>query len=259
MPFDIDLMGATYPDVPAIQLPNHAGGLAPFYEHTGEWAALGLNIQKTRLLNKTVKLSDTDYPDITPSTTATAVRAAETVEASVDPANYEYYTRVRTKVSCAWSAGATFKAAQDVYGASYWYTIVRRPYNTTQIAAMDDARQYVLAVASTSNYYQYWNTNGAKTVTTGLSYGVYGVNVAPTLASATAASTTLTISTPTITIRTSSTYFADARWAELDADNTTIQLVIDLFRVDKNCSLSKVCWRDAAWLINNPADSEIEG
>ena len=97
----------------------------------------------------------------------------------------------------------------------------------------------------------YWNTNGAKTYTYSISYGIYPAATAATFSSATADSPTVTVKRPSWSARCSNTYFATARAPELDTDNSTIKIYGEAFETERGAAL-RTMYGGLVDLYNNP-------
>lgn len=198
-------------------------------------------------------LKDTGFNDWTPSSTATAIIPSTTgTSQTLDMVNHEYWLVWSWDYHAVLNSGATTKAQVDrQYGRIYNF-IGRRPYGLANFETMTDTRNYVNAIYTSANYTVYWNTSGSKTWTSSISYGIYGANTAATMSSATANSITLTTNTPVINARCSSSYFATARAAEVDKDNSYVIVRGDLYSVDPKSGAAFEMWREACAIYATP-------
>lgn len=181
--------------------------------------------------DKTFNLSDdTTFDSWTASTTASAILATANVGTFVaDMLNYEYLLWWSVGGAIAHSSGATLKAVPDWEGAELIQAIFRRANSLANIEAGNAAGNATLTT-TTAPLNVYYNTSGTKTYTFSNSYGIYPAATNPTFSNATANSPTVTVKRPTLNARCSSSYFATARKAEVDSENTEIRMVCKLYR-----------------------------
>lgn len=225
---DITLLGASYTDVPAVSLPQTGGGTATFYEYS--WMGKNAEFVQTVYNNETA-LGDTSYASWTPSTTAKAIIATATATTFVaDMANYEYILKWETSVDVVLNSGATTKAQLIWEGADQYQFLSRRPNSLANIEALNwngnNCSTYF-----TVPFMRYYNSSGTATYTHSISYGIYPALTTATFSSSTSNTPTVTVKTPTVNARCSTTYFATARAAEVDQTNTIIKRVGKLYRV----------------------------
>lgn len=206
-----------------------------------------------KVYESSIKLSQTGYPNWTPSTTAKAIVATTSVSnpPTLDMVNYEYMIRWRVSIDAAYTAGATLKAQIQKYSASLWQAIHCRPYGFDNIAAENFNYNYCTAASSSSTYLYYYKADGTRTWTTGQSYGLYAVLTAATFSNATTDAPTLTLKTPTINARCSTTYFSTASAGELDQANTTIQIRGDFYRIPIGWNDVRHYYGDAIRVLND--------
>lgn len=183
------------------------------------------------LYDKTFNLkSDTTFDTWTASTTASAIMATANAATFVaDMVNYEYLILWETACPIAFKSGATLKTIPIWEGAAQFHAIFRRANSLANIAA--DNREGNAAVNVTNApLEEYWNSSGSHTYTYSTSYGLYPAVQTPTFSSATADNPTVTVKRPTFNARCSSTYFATARKADIDSENTYFRMRCRLFR-----------------------------
>jgi hypothetical protein len=171
-------------------------------------------------------------------------------------ANYEYLIRWRVNVDAAFLPGATKKVQFEKYSASLWQSVHRRPYGFSNFEAENYAYNYCTTMYSGTSYTVYYNSGGTRTWTTGISYGIYAALTAAALSSTASDTPNLTIKTPVINARCNSTYFATARAAELDQDNTVITIRGDLYRIPIGYSSLRHAYGDAIRVFNNGVNAD---
>ena len=80
---NIKLLGATYPTVPSVLLPNDQNGMSEFFDMSDDMSWLGADATLVHEIDPvTVALKDTDFNSWTPSTTAATVVASQTLSGS---------------------------------------------------------------------------------------------------------------------------------------------------------------------------------
>lgn len=255
---DISIAGAQFTDVPAIEIPKISGGIARFtdvsdtsanaadvksgkklYLADGS-AAIGTYLYNwmgddaefvSKVYESQFALADTLFATWTPSTTAKAIQATQTASTfSASMTEYEYLIRWRVRFDAAYNEGATLKAQVFCECAELWQVLMRRPNSLANLAAENFAGNACLTYFS-APLNVYYSTAGTKTYTYSISYGIYPSVTAATFSSSTANAPTVTIKTPAINARCSSTYFATARASELDQSNSIVKIVGELYRM----------------------------
>lgn len=280
---NITLLGAQYPDVPAVDLPKTGGGTARFTDvsDTDATAAdvkrgklfhgsdgqlitgvkdyhfLGDNLEtvKAKFYEKGYTLDETVYATWTPSTTAQAIVASETLtdkKFTADMLNYEYIIEWLWDAEIAYPTGQTMKTlVLRQFGVMY-QIIHRRPNGFANFAAMNANYNYCTTEYSASSYCDYYNSSGSHTWTSGISYGFYGGATAAALSSTTANSPTVTPKTPVINARCSTTYFSTTRAGQVDQQNSTVKIQGNLYRVDIATNDLRNFYMRALEMYNNP-------
>lgn len=250
---DIIIAGATYPQVPTIQLPKVGGGVAEYNEcdlHT--WMGDNCTLLNNNLFSQDIKLSATSYDSWTASTTAGTILAAQNgTVTKIDLENYEYYLEWTWCIDLKQNEGATMKAMPDRTYGVFYQVVHQRPYGLASFETEADTYNYCTAMFTSSQYYIYYNTSGSHTWTTTM-YGVYCTNTAGTLSSTSSLTPNLTPKSPAITARCNSSYFATARKTEIDSANSTIKVVGKLYRVDRDSSPIKNMYMNAIHLYSHP-------
>lgn len=249
---NITLLGASYEDVPAVELPQTGGGVATFYDMSSPYSWMGINAEHvSTLYTASLTLADTTYPSWTPSTTAKTIKATANADTFVaDMSEYEYLLRWTFDFTAAYAEGTTLKAAPVRECIVLHQEICRRPNGLANIAA-DNWNSNACLTLFTAPLLEYYNTSGALTYTYASSYGVYLGATAATFSSSTSNTPTVTIKTPTINARCNSTYFSTTMAADIDPDNSTIKVVGDLFRYKKGGSMRSM-YQELVDVYNNP-------
>lgn len=185
-------------------------------------------------------LDDTGYPSWTPSTTAKAMVASVTLQDTyaADMATYEYFMRWRFDADVKYASGTTMKYATDREVMELWQVLAKRPSSRANIQA-DNFNGNNCSTAATYGFTSYYDKNGTYTYTWSASYGFYIAATNATFSDSTTNTPTVTIKTPAINARCSTTYFSTARAANVDQANTKLALKGELWRVDKGTSMSR--------------------
>ena len=203
------------------------GSTAKGLEHIGSLTTL------------TKKLSATDYPNWTPSTTASAILATQTLGTftATNIATHDYWSRIRIYIDIVYPDGtSTAKGRLAMCVGENWYCITRRSSNATNLNA--STKNYNLADSVTNIFIlKYYNTAWSAAYSS--SYGIYPANSAPTLSSTSSASPTVTVNSPVINAKTSATYFSSTYANSLDQDKSTIKFVTDIYRTDTSDSYQR--------------------
>lgn len=186
-----------------------------------------------KFYNQTVALKNTDFDDWEASTTATSMKATENITTfSADMTQYEYLVRWQYRCDFEYLEGVTTKAIPLIECTEIWQTIFKRPSNLTNLNS-GTFNGNACVTLYTSPLYNYRNTSGNETMTYSNSYGVYPSVTAHTFSSSTSDTPTVTLKTPAIYARCNSSYFATARKAYVDNENTKYHLVGELYRIPK--------------------------
>lgn len=253
---NITLLGASYTDVPAVTLPQTGGGVATFYESV-PWNYIGDDAELIdEIYPKTeIALEDTTYPSWTPSTTAKAIVATQTLSSeafTADFTQYEYLLRWKWAVVPAFNEGATLKVQIYRECAEQWQWIGRRPNSIATINAQNFAGNSAITYFS-APLTSYYNSSGVLTYTYAVSYGIYAAVTSPTFASSTATSTKVTPKTPTWNARCSTTYFSTTRAKELDQANTKLYMRGELYRIKTKGAVREM-YENMIALYNDPTN-----
>lgn len=197
------------------------------------------------------KLSDTTFPSWTPSTTAKAIKSAvNAFTFSADMENYEYVIRWKCQFDAAYNDGATKKVQVYREDVVLWQTLCRRPNSLATVNSGSFVGN-TCVTTQTVPLMIYYNSSGVQTYTYSASYGIYPSATAATFSNATGDNVTVTVKTPAYNARCSTTYFATARAAELDAANSIIKMSCDVWQVPLH-STQRVLYEDLFDLYLNP-------
>ena len=199
------------------------------------WMGVDAELVDTFTLSD-VKLSATAYNGWTPSTTAKdilATRNAGTFAAS-DMVENEYMLVWETVIPVVMQSGATQKALPVYLASTQVQSICRRPSSYANILS-DVANNNVCVTAwSDGNFLRYYGTTqGTITYTLSASYGFYATLTAATFSSTTAGSPTVTLKTPKVTARCSTTYMSTGNAALVDQEKTIIKQKCYVYRIKK--------------------------
>ena len=252
---DIVLAGATYPDVPSVILPKSGGGTAQFYDMSKNCSWMGLNAEKISdpLYSTTFKLSDTNYLTVEHTTSAKSILATTNRTTFVpDLSKYEYMIEWLWYTTMVYNDDQVYKACVErTYGAGY-QLIMRRPYGLQNFVDQNWAYNYCTTDYSSCMYTIYWNTSGTKTWSTS-GYAPYLSSItAATLSSTSSNTPTVTVKRPVFSIKCHDSYFTVDNSNNVDTDKSTIKLIANLYRVDKNTSNLHYQWATACNMYNNP-------
>lgn len=238
---DIVINGAEFHDVPSILIPKISGGNEQFFDMSGENAWMGLDCEFVeKIFEETKKLSETDYATWTPSTTAKAIVATQAIHTfAADLENYEYLLRWKYSFDAVWADSAAKKVRPIRECDVIYQMIFKRPGSLAAIKSGSFAANACITL-HTAPLLHYYNSSGAETYTFSTSYGVYAAAQAATFSNSSSNSPTVTVKTPPVSARCSSTYFSTTRAGDIDQENSEYHLVGELFRVKKGSILRKI-------------------
>ncbi|MDT3386992.1 MAG: hypothetical protein LIR46_04405 [Bacteroidota bacterium] len=233
MAFDVTVQGASYPDVPSVILPQTGGGNAKFYAMNDSMAWLGADAKLVETFTLSdVTLANTDFATWTPSTTAIDILATRTAGTFVaDCENYDYYIISQTSIPVVVDDSAVKKALPILTAANQVQMIIRRPNNWAQITNESFVIQVCVTAYSSCFMQYYGTTTGTASYTWGASYGLYSAVTPAVLSSNASATPTITVKTPKVTARCSTTYMSTANAALIDQDKTIISQKCLVYRV----------------------------
>lgn len=214
-----------------------------YYDMSGNMAWLGKDAEciDSAVYSVTDALKNTTFNTWTPSTTAATMVSAKSPKTFVaDLANYEYYLVWECGVDMAYTGSPTLKA-HFLFSRCYLVQqITKRPSTFAKIQAKDFDGNACTSLY-TSNFLRYYGTTqGSVTYTWSTSYGLYFGASAATFSSSTSNTPTVTIKTPTLSARCSTTYFSTGNAALADKDNSEYWIRGKLYRVKKEGILRNI-------------------
>lgn len=243
---NISLMGATYPTVPSVLLPNDQSGMSEFFDMSDDMSWLGADATLVHEITPiTVALKDTDFNTWTPSTTAATVVASQTLSGSTQKyvatnllldGGYDYLNVWNMKIPVVYTGTPTQKA-MPLFSCGLLIQSMFRRYSSFANLLDDNLNNNVTAQQTLATFERYYNSSSSLTYTNGASYGFYFANVAPTISSTTAQSPTITLKTPTMSARCSTTYMSTANAALIDKENTKLTYTCKVYRVRQDAYL----------------------
>lgn len=255
---NITLLGASYQAVPAVLLPKTGGGTARFddctittaeaadvtagkifvaadgtiTEGTGSGGGGGGLVHVTTFPTIEIPFADTAFNGWTPSTTAKAILATQTVGTftATDIADYDYFVRQRIYAHLVYIDGTSTAKGMFAFSCGEnWNAQTRRSSTATTLNA-GNINQNVNEAVSTTYLNKYYNS--AWTAIYSSAYGIYPANTAQTLSSTSAASPTVTVKTAVINAKCNATYFSTTMAGKVDQDASTIKFAIDVYRAE---------------------------
>lgn len=217
------------------------------------WLGKDVELYKDNLYSKEFALTDTDFHGWTPSTTAKDIVASVTAGtfSAANMSDYEYYIVWESGVDPVYTGTPTLKAHTLLSRAYQVQQICRRPSTWANIGD-DNFNANVCASVYTATFLRYYGTTtGSVTYTWSASYGFYFTLTAATFSSTTAESPTVTVKTPKLSTRCSTTYFSTGNAALIDEDNSKGFITCKIYRVKRNGILRGV-YEGTVSLINTP-------
>lgn len=190
--------------------------------------------------NYEAALADTGFATWTASTTAAVIVASGNAGTFVaDMENYEYLLRWRYSCDFVYNSGATMKAVPVRECADVWQTVMKRPNSLANIEAANYNGNTCVTQLATP-LLVYYTTSGTKSYTFAITYGIYPTAVAATFSSATSNTPTVTVKYPSISARCNSSYFATARAANVNKNDSVIKMKGELWRVPKGAVMKSL-------------------
>lgn len=230
---DITIAGASFEQVPSIVVPKVGGGNASFFDMDDTLSWLGGGVEFVKDFDPiTKKLSETSFATWTPSTTAKDILATQNLGTftTEDFESYEYYILWECNIPVV-SADTATKKALPVYAvSSQVQSVYKRPSTWANIEAHNFNGNACSSLATGTFLRYYGTTTGTITYTWATSYGFYFTLTAATFSSATATNPTVTVKTPKVTARCSTTYMSTANAELIDQDKTVITINAKVYR-----------------------------
>lgn len=226
---NVTLMGASYPDVPSVLLPQTGGGTAEFFADKAGW--FGTNAELVKELD-TINwtLADTSYSSWTPGTSQTSIKAAQDYGTFVaDLANYEYVVVFDVYIGLSYPSNVTAVPRVMANVGSLMNLVAKRP---SQYQYLVDKNYNANANQNTNIYLNdYVNSSGSRAMAVGNTYGIYATAANVAYSSSTSDTPTVTVKTPTIYARCNASYFSTG--AAADVNGANIYIKGRVYRVDK--------------------------
>ena len=201
-------------------------------------------------------LDQTSFNGWGPSTTAYTIKASETISTTetMDLTNYDYVlvwlSDCNVSYNSTWSAS---KATCLRELCLYTQAIFRRPASVSSV----ESKLYDYNAVQQDIYAEYWCKYYSTASAISLGYTTYSpcyisAVTAATFSSTSATSPTVTIKTPVLSARCSSTYFSVGNAGKVDQANTTVKMVGKLYRVKAGTCGSRQGWGVLVDAWNNP-------
>ena len=280
---NVTIANVNYTDVPSVELPQTGGGIAKFIDVSDTTATaddvlngksiyladgtkangtltfdwMGKNPEYiSELWSVNTTLDQTGYTTWTPSTTATNIIASETLtnKVATDLEHYDYIFLWLSDCNVAYNNTWTASKGSPLRVVClYNQAVFRRP--STKANADDGifntnvAQQSVVAVY----WCYYWSSASAQS----LAYTMYCpayLNSVSTLGFSNTSTLTpnITVKTPPIATRCSTTYFTTANAGKVDQANTTVKAKGYLYRVEAGSSQARSVWGTLDNVWKNP-------
>ncbi len=201
-------------------------------------------------------LANTNFNTWTPSSTASNIKASQTLttKETLNLTDYDYILYWLSDCQVVYDSTWSISAASCMREICiYTQAVFRRPSSVSSVTS----NTYDYNASQQDVYSAYWCKYYNTTPTLTLAYTSYSpcyisAITAPTFSSTASSSPNLTIKTPVLTARCSSTYFSTANAKKVDKANSTVKMVGYLYRVEKGTSGAANMWRILTNLYNNP-------
>lgn len=274
------LKGATWNGVESVDFPVSGGGTARYVETSdadatasdiasgkkayvngslitgtasgggGSWSWMGRNPTKLQEWTETSSFADLGFDEWTYGTTATTLRAAQNLSTTVSIDVTQYDLVLLTKLCVTYDYGNwTPSSAMDVFALSGVY-VTSGSFTSKSSATSGTPSNY--SGGSLYNDYKAanWSSSGVNTGYGANTYGLYSSNVASASSTGTT-DLTVTVRTPVIYARGSSSYFTQTAFENVDMDKSMYELAIEAWRVDIGTSVKSFVLGETANIINN--------
>lgn len=278
---DIILNGIVLEDVPALKVPKDGGGYAKFTDVTDTTAAAadvasgkyfytdaGVKTAGTasgggggsapewvkNIHNKNYKLSETGWASWTPSTSETNLISSVDADDTylTDMATYEYIIRTVVDVTLVYGSGATNAARQLRFIGSRRQLVFRTQNSYTDFTNGTDSTTKQMLLAEPYRVFAY-NSSGNLTCvenTYGIYWSTYGCNA--TFTNGNTTTPTITTKIPAIKAKCHASYFSTTNAGLVDSNSSRIKIKSDIYRIQRNSSGAKLCYKDITDIFNTP-------
>lgn len=192
---------------------------------SGNW--MGKNPYKIKTVaNAKVYFEDTGFATWTPSTTASTIVSSADIETyTPDFTTYDYMLCYKWHTHFEYAPGTIEKI---IITDSYFFAPMNLYAYRNTLAAMTTGEVSTATYnAGKSDARMFYKNSAGNNAFASGTYGVY-----PSMPSNTANLSSITIKSPTVYARCSSTYLSTARAADIDQSASFYELVIELWRVD---------------------------
>ena len=248
--------GQNYADCPKIIMPGEDNiGSVPFYAMDGALDWMGPDTELIgQIYGKDIKLSNTEFPSWTPSTTAKIIVTTENVTPvyAANMNDYAYTVVWLSDINIVYDGTEDNKAMVTRVCGAQWQSLHRRPYGIANFPSMNHSYNYCATESSGSYYVFYRNTSGTETWTTGISYGFYTTLSAATFSSTSSTTPNVTLKAPTVSARVSTTYLKSANMSRVVAASSIIKIRGVLYRSPATFSPIRNYYDRALEIYNNP-------
>ena len=233
-------------DVTVLAIPER------FYDMSGDMAWLGKDAEciNESVYSKSGALKDTLYKGWTPSTTAKAIVATATAGTfAADLSQYQYFLVWECGVDPVYTGTPAQTALPLLSRAYIVQELMKRPSSWANIEAGNFNGNACASLYASTLLRYYGTTTGTVTYTWAASYGFYFGATAATFSNSTADSVTVTVKSPTLSTRCSTTYFSTGNAALVDQDKSTYFIRGKVYRVRANATLRSI-YGKVAGLVN---------
>lgn len=215
-----------------------------WYDMSGAMSWLGADATLVHEITPiTVALKDTDFNTWTPSTTAATVVASQTLSNEKYVATdllldggYNYINVWCMKLPVVYTGSPTNKAL-TLFSCGLLIQAMFRRYSSYTNLLDGNMNNNVTAQTTLATFERYYNSSSSLTYTNAASYGFYFANVAPTISSTTAQSPTITLKTPSMSARCSTTYLSTTNAGLVDKEKTKLTYTCKVYRVRQDAYL----------------------
>ena len=218
----------------------------------GEYAWLGKNpvLLDGNVYSIEDNLKNTGYNGWTPSTTAKTIVSSVTAGTfSADLSQYEYFLLWECGVDPVYTGSPTLKAHTLLNRCYIVQEIIKRPSSWANITAKSYNGNACVTLNASNLLRYYGTTTGSVTYSWSVSYGFYFAATSATFSNSTADSCTVTIKTPTLATRCSTTYFSTGNAALVDQDDSEWFIRGKLYRIKKTGTMFNI-YKHIVDLIN---------
>lgn len=229
---NIELIGNQYMNVPYVDLPKVGGGTARFWEEVLKMGVIRNDAELVKTWSHDSLFVTDDNGTIPAYTTsATTLVASSNIGTTytVDMTNYDYFVLIRGLTIPVYNTSTPAKSRNEYAVMSAAYELVNYPANTytSLVGNKTYASNFPIISSSYASYCMlYWSSATAVKLYNATSYGVAQTVAAPSISGS-----TLTVQSPTLKIRGSSTYLTSGVWGTIT--DIRWQYIIECYRAPK--------------------------